>query len=138
MLETVDFQSQGPYSRPHRQTKGYDKKDKVIISNNYLIPTIIQQVNFQKGDITIPNETIEYIIEEYTIGEKGVRNLKRCLEIIYTKLNLYRLMKPESKLFEDEMALTVQFPYTVTKDVVKTIIKKEDGDKSYLFNTMYV
>ena len=47
-------------------------------------------------------------------------------------------MKPESKLFEDEMSLTVQFPYTVTTDVVKKIIKKEDGDKSYLFRTMYV
>jgi len=120
------------------QTKGYEKKDKIVISNNYLIPTIIQQVNFKKDDIIIPNETIEYLIEEYTLGEKGVRNLKRCLEIIYTKLNLYRLMKPETKLFEDEMSLTVQFPYTVTKDIVKKIIKTDDGDKSYLFRTMYI
>ena len=47
-------------------------------------------------------------------------------------------MKPETKLFEDEMSLTVQFPYTVTKDIVKKIIKNDDSDKSYLFRTMYI
>ena len=45
------------------------------------------QVNFKKEDIVIPNETIDYIVENYTQNEKGVRNLKRCLEIIYTKIN---------------------------------------------------
>ena len=33
----------------------------------------------------------QYICDNLTEGEKGVRNLKRCLEIIYSKLNLYRL-----------------------------------------------
>jgi len=84
------------------QTQGYEKKDKRVISNQYLIPKIQEQVNFNKEDIIIPDETIDYIVETYTEKEKGVRNLKRCLEVIYTKLNLYRLMKPESKLFEKE------------------------------------
>jgi ATP-dependent Lon protease len=82
------------------QTKGYDKKQKTIISNDYLLPRIREQVCFQKEDITIPEETVHYIIENYCNKEDGVRNLKRCLEIIYTKLNLYRLMKPGSNLFE--------------------------------------
>jgi hypothetical protein len=34
-------------------------------------------------------------------------------------------MKPGSNLFEGEMALTVEFPFTVTKDVVDKLIKKE-------------
>ena len=41
--------------------------------------------------------------------EKGVRNLKRCLEIIYTKLNLYRLMKEGTNLFQEDMNLKVTF-----------------------------
>jgi ATP-dependent Lon protease len=119
------------------QTKGYEKKDKRVISKDYLIPKITEQVNFKPEDIIIPDETIDYIVENYTNSESGVRNLKRCLEIIYTKLNLYRLMKPESNLFEDEMTLKVEFPLTVTSDTVKKLIKLDDS-KSYLFNTMYV
>ena len=108
------------------QTAGYEKKDKRIISRNYLIPKIIEQVNFKSEDIIIPDETIDYIVVNYTENEKGVRNLKRSLEIIYTKLNLYRLMKPDSKLFEQEMSLKVEFPYTVTTDIVKKLIKLDD------------
>ena len=108
------------------QTQGYEKKDKRIISKKYLIPKIIEQVNFKKDDIIIPDETIDYIVEGYTDGENGVRNLKRCLEIIYTKLNLYRLMKPDSSLFEKDMTLKVEFPYTVTKEVVSKMIKRDE------------
>ena len=111
------------------QTKGYDKKQKTIISNNYLLPKIREQVMFQTGDILIPDDSVHYIIETHCNKEDGVRNLKRCLEIIYTKLNLYRLMKPGSNLFEEEMSLTVEFPFTVTKDVVDKLIeiKKVNG-----------
>ena len=48
-------------------------------------------------DIVIPEETIHHIIDTYTEGETGVRNLKRCLEIVYTKLNLYRLLNMHVK-----------------------------------------
>ena len=113
-------------------SNGYEKKDKRTISKNYLIPKIIEQVNFKSEDIIIPDDTIDYIVENYTEGEKGVRNLKRSLEIIYTKLNLYRLMKPDSKLFEQEMTLKVEFPYTVTSDIVKKLIKKDEKS-----NTVY-
>ena len=58
--------------------------------------------------------------------------MKRCLEIIYTKLNLYRLMKPETNLFQDDMTLKVEFPYTVTIDVVNKLIKKEAPNMSHL------
>ena len=70
--------------------------------------------------------------------EKGVRNFKRCLEIIYTKLNLYRLMKPDSKLFDKEQDIKVEFPMNVTKEVVKKMIKKEDNVLAYIHNTMYL
>ena len=119
------------------QTAGYEKTDKRIISKNYLIPTILKQVNFKEEDVIIPDETVDYIVETYTNGEKGVRNLKRCLEIIYTKLNLYRLMKPESPLFEKEMTLKVEFPFTVTKDVMRSLIKSDDT-RSTLFNSLYI
>lgn len=111
------------------KTKGYIAKEKTIIANNYLLPRIREQVRFNEGEISIPNDVIGHIIDTLCNKEDGVRNLKRCLEIIYTKLNLYRLMKPGSNLFEGEMSLTVQFPFNVTKEIVDKLIKREGEDE---------
>jgi ATP-dependent Lon protease len=108
------------------QTTGYNKKEKLIISNNYLLPKIREQINFNSDEIKITDEAINYIIENNCNNEYGVRNLKRCLEIIYTKLNLYRLMKPNTNLFEKDMSLKVVFPFNVTKNVVDNLIKVRD------------
>ena len=114
------------------ETKGYEVKEKVTIATDYLLPTIIKEINFKPDDIIITPNIIEFIIEKYTEKEEGVRNLKRCLEIIYTKLNLYRLMKPGSKLFNEEIALELNFPYSVTKDIVEKLIKCKKHEKGYL------
>jgi ATP-dependent Lon protease len=107
-------------------TTGYKKSEKIHIANGYLLPKIREQCNFKQGEIIIPDETIEYIADSYTYNEEGVRNLKRCLEIIHTKLNLFRLMKEGTNLFEQQMSLKVSFPFTITKDLVDQLIKKED------------
>jgi ATP-dependent Lon protease len=118
-------------------TKGYDKKQKTIISNNHLLPKIREQVKFNESEIIIPDETLHYIMENHCNKEDGVRNMKRCLEIIYTKLNLYRLMKPGTNLFEESMTLKVEFPFKVTTDIVDKLITKEKED-STSFRGMYV
>jgi ATP-dependent Lon protease len=112
------------------RTTGYSTKDKTFIAQNHLIPNIRVEVAFNEGDIIIPDSVIEYIVDHCTHKEAGVRNLKRCLEIVYTKLNLYRLMRPGTQLFGDnEMSLEVSFPFTVTRDVVDKLIKKGDTDR---------
>jgi len=116
------------------QTKGYNQKQKTVISNNYLLPKIRDQIKFSLEDIIIPDQTLHYIIEHHCLKEDGVRNLKRCLEIIYTKLNLYRLMRPGSNLFEEDMSLKVEFPFTVTKDIVDKMIKKPEGLNPSLYH----
>ena len=110
-------------------TKGYDAKDKVIIARKHLLPKIREQVNFKEEDLVIPDETLQYIISSEAMckGEQGVRNLKRCLEIIHTKLNLFRLIKTDSKIFEKDISLgDVVFPFTVLKKHVDVLIKNEE------------
>ena len=118
------------------QTKGYNQAQKTTIANNYLLPKICEQVVFKTEDIVLPEETMHYIITNYTDKEDGVRTLKRCLEIIHTKLNLYRLMKPDTNLFESEMSIKVEFPMQVTPAIVDKLIKK-DADNGYWHN-MYM
>ena len=120
------------------KTTGYQIKDKIVIAKNYLIPKIRYEVNFKEGDIIIPDATLNYIIDNYTEKEDGVRNLKRCIEIVYKKLNLYRLVKPGTTLFDKENILTVEFPFTVTNDIVNNLIKKDDNGVSKGALNMYL
>ena len=120
------------------KTSSYLVKEKIVIANQYLIPKIRYEVNFKEGDIVIPDTTLNYIIENYTDKESGVRNLKRCIEIIYKKLNLYRLVKPGTTLFEKENTLVVEFPFHVTTDVVNNLIKKDDNGMSKSAINMYL
>ena len=110
------------------QTKGYETKEKITIARDYLLPKIREQVSFTAEDIVIPDETLKYIIStpHLTKNESGVRNLKRCLEIIYTKLNLYRLVKPDNVMFEKDLGVKVQFPITVTRKEVDVFIKNNE------------
>jgi ATP-dependent Lon protease len=120
------------------QTKGYVPKEKIVIANDYLLPKIREQVKFKAGEIVIPDDTLNYIIDNYCEKEEGVRNMKRCLEIIHTKMNLYRLMRPGSNLFGDQMTLKVEFPFTVTKDIADKMIKKGDLAGKSSFNSMFI
>jgi ATP-dependent Lon protease len=69
---------------------------------------------------------MEYIIKNYTNGEKGVRELKRCVETVYSKLNLFRIMKPETNLFIKDLNIQVTFPFTVSIEVIQKILKHDE------------
>ena len=123
------------------QTKGYESKEKVIIARKHLLPKIREQVNFAEDDVVISDDTLQYIIsnDRFSKGEQGVRNLKRCLEIIHTKLNLFRLVKEDTKIFENEMKLSgeVKFPFTVEKHDVDVLVKSDDAINQSML-AMYV
>ena len=121
------------------QTKGYDAKEKTIIARKYLLPKIREQVCFTEEEVIIPDDTIQYIVGNVSLtnNEPGVRNLKRCLEIIHTKLNLFRLVKSDTNLFSKEMDLKVEFPFTVTRKHVDIFIKNEENQNQSLI-AMYV
>lgn len=104
-------------------TEGYTGSQKAVIAKQYLAASVRANVNLAEDEVRLTDEAVAYIIDHYTGQEKGVRNLKRCIETIYAKLNLFRLMKPGTNLFEADMSLTVDFPFVVTPDVVRKLLK---------------
>ena len=105
------------------ETKGYDLKQKTIICEKHIVPCVRNIVSFKESEITFPQESLHYIINNVVEKEDGVRNLKRAIEIIFTKLNLCRLVKPNTKMFEDQVALNMVFPLIITKELVDKLIK---------------
>jgi ATP-dependent Lon protease len=118
--------------------KGYDKKEKVVIAQKYLLSKIVKEVNFEESDLVLPDDVIEYIIDRYCNNESGVRGLKRCLEIIYTKLNLCRLIKPGTKLFDNNVTLELVYPLTITKQMVDKFITLKDINNLTSLKMMYI
>ena len=110
------------------ETKGYKTKDKLVIAKDYLLPKIREEIKFSSETIVFNDEILEYIITEFTEKEDGVRNLKRCLEIVYKKLNLYRLMKPGINLFEAsegfKLKTKITWPCILTKQLIDDLINK--------------
>ena len=102
---------------------GYESNYKILIAKKYLLPKIYQQIKINEKDIIFTDSVLKYIIENYTEQEDGVRNLKRSLEIIFTKLNLFRLMKPEENLFEEIMSIKIEFPLSISEELVDKLIK---------------
>ena len=77
-----------------------------------------------------------YIIEKFTLDEKGVRNVKRCIEIIYSKLNLFRLMHPETNIFKSQIDINVSFPIEITRNHIDKLIKINTSQS--LYKSMYI
>ncbi len=120
-------------------TKGYDVKEKIIIARDYMLPKIREQVGFKDDEVLISDDVLTHIINNQAKGEEGVRNLKRTLEIIHTKLNLYRLVKAEDAgIFEKDLGLKVTFPYTLTKAAVDSLVKVNDTINKSVLYSLYV
>lgn len=112
------------------RTKGYDIKDKLQIAHNYLIPDILKTFDYTKEDITFTDEILTEIIQKYTAGEEGVRNLKRCIENIISTLNIYHLTKCDDKDdFLDIKIKDFKMPIKLTQEHINALLKVSNGDK---------
>jgi ATP-dependent Lon protease len=69
---------------------GYEKGEKVTIAREYLIPELEKEykIHFEWTD-----DLLEKVLEK-TDPEEGVRNLKRSLDTLYSRLNLRRILHP--------------------------------------------
>jgi len=89
-------------------------EDKIEITNKHLLPEIYKNIGLEDM-IEISNETIKFIIEEYTL-EPGVRKLKEKLFEIIGEINLNILKNISSDDHDDD---EIKIPIQVTIDDVK-------------------
>ena len=116
------------------RTKGYNTKDKIEISKDYMIPKMLPEFGFEKDTIIIDDDVIQYIIS-LTDEEEGVRNLKRSLEELISQLNLHRLLKQKPFINGNGDVIT---QLQVTHDIVNMFLKKTKKDMNTSYSMMYV
>lgn len=115
---------------------GYNTDEKVHIAQKHLIPHILKDVGFQPNEIILSDEVVKYIITNHSTSEEGVRNLKRSIDILVTRINIVRLTQKRkldsmsedpdnyyNKLpFKMSKLPYLSFPLEVTKSLVDTLL----------------
>ena len=116
-------------------TKGFNTKEKIKISRDYILPELYDTYLFKQDEIIINDEILEYIINKYTNKEEGVRNLKRCIESIISKINIYYLTG-DSNIDLNFKIKDFKLPYTINRDDIDNFLKQNNNDKPPTFMYM--
>lgn len=103
---------------------GYDAKQKAVIAENYLLPEALKEVNLLEK-IAISKEILNMIIQEYAGDEKGVRELKRCIDQVVQKINMLRLYNSSDLPFYIK---DFTLPFIVKKEHIKLFLKKKEEE----------
>lgn len=106
--------------------KSYKSNDKKIIVKKYILPELLKNIGMNEGDISISDDNIKYIITNFSGNEKGVRNLKRCLEDIIMKLNLIRFVNKGKNdiVFPYEIKnIKTDLPIKLNNEIISNLLK---------------
>jgi len=95
--------------------ESYSIKEKITISNDYLLKQLCKDIGFDYGSIWFDQDIMTLLIEEYTF-EPGVRSLKRAVENILLKLNIDKIY--QRGVYENDKEYTVSKPLHISKELI--------------------
>lgn len=102
----------------------FKKHDKVIIANNFLINRACENIGLKSCNYQLKDDVIYHLIEKYTDNkESGVRGLKRVIETLFLRLNLYQLPHQLNISYKDMKIIKENGVSKITKDIVVTLLK---------------
>lgn len=103
------------------QVEGFGIKEKQAIAEQYLVPGALREVGlFEK--VGISREIIKYIVENHTGEERGVRELKRCIQTVVSKLNMLRFYNDPARV---PFAIKgFALPFSVRTEHVDLLLKR--------------
>jgi hypothetical protein len=110
------------------ELSGYSPKEKLAIAQNFLLPAALGEVSLDEK-VHISSEILEHIMTTYASEEKGVRELKRCLEAVVQKINMLRIFNTKDLPFHIP---DFKLPFVVKKSHVDLFLKKKAQDTSFM------
>jgi ATP-dependent Lon protease len=79
---------------------------------------------------------MSYIINQHCEHDKGVRNLKRCIETILLKINTARFIGKRNKY--KSLKDKLKFPINITNDMIDELIEKKKDDRDEIIRHMFL
>jgi ATP-dependent Lon protease len=116
--------------------KGFEITEKIKIAKNYLMKDVCSEFKFKTDNILISDAVMTHIISSYT-NEAGVRELRRNIGTIISKLNLIKLLGKRDKKKVNSILThlpkqTIQWPLHLTCELVDELLKKKNSDQTPL------
>ena len=105
----------------------FNTKDKLIIAKKYLLPNICKNFNIDQNNINLSDDNIEYIINKYAT-EDGVRNLKRAIETIISKVNILLLTGNKHNLDLSYKIIDIDFPINLSNTTIDSLLENNSKD----------
>jgi ATP-dependent Lon protease len=96
------------------ETKPYTLPDKIQIIKDYILPTTLKDVGFDKDEIIFNNDIITYLIDTYT-NEAGVRKIKEKIIDIARDINLKYMHNPTD----------IKLPIIISKEYIDDLFKNK-------------
>ena len=121
--------------------EGYSSKEKISIVKNYILRKTLTNSGLNENDIVLENETIKFLVNHCSKGDKGVRNLEKVIMDMVNKLKFLELHQDENGILPFDLSFKVKkkitFPFQVDLQTLKCIIQFEEPiDKMIL--SLYV
>jgi len=114
---------------PIVKVSGYNKKEKIIIAKEYMIPKILENINMDKKILEFDENILDYIVSITKNGDKlsGVRELEKMLNRILSKINLYKNVVLKNGKIGD-LKLTYEIkdfktPLKLTNKIIDDLLK---------------
>ena len=89
-------------------------QDKEVIIQDYMLPSILKEVGFSKGEINLSNEMIRHLVSTYT-NEAGVRKIKEQIQEIIRDVNMNRFYDEEN----------YKLPFDVKEEYIKLLFENK-------------
>jgi ATP-dependent Lon protease len=113
--------------------QGYEKKEKLAIAEQFLIPGALAALNLAEK-VHVNKEVLEHILTDYASEEKGVRELKRCIEQVAQKINMLRIFNNKDLAFHIP---DFHLPFILKKSHVDLFLKKKTPAMDLSAQRMY-
>ena len=98
---------------------GFTRNEKLQVAKEYLLDSIY--ANYNMTNISFKDDAIYYLIDTYS-KEEGVRELKRKLEDVISKINLLTMVDSASCNLP---RISIKFPLKITINLIKKILKNQ-------------
>jgi ATP-dependent Lon protease len=114
---------------------GYTSDEKKIIVTQYVWPQILDRIKLD--GLTIDDDAIKFLINEYSHEEEGVRTLIRAVETLMTRINLLRIADEETaKSYKFYTKITL--PLKVDIELAKHILQDMNTQPNESWRHLYV
>ena len=106
------------------QFVSFKKEDKLVIAKDFLINKACENIGLKINNFILEDNTIRNLIEKYTpIEESGVRSLKRIIETLFLRINLFQLPQDLNISYKNMKFKLKNGKYNITDDIISQLLK---------------